>query len=120
LSEQEVVCALNSNCNIIPVFDNFVMPEQEILPADMRPITSYNGVRWIHDYQEACIDKIERFVQGERSGGNPMMDRFLSSSAGSQYSYGKYNPSYQRTLSQDSTANSTRSDDTFTSPPATQ
>ena len=25
--------------------------------------------------QEACIDKIERFVQGERSGGNPMMDR---------------------------------------------
>ena len=49
------MCALNSNCNIIPVFDNFVMPEQEILPADMRPITSYNGVRWIHDYQASVV-----------------------------------------------------------------
>ena len=48
---KEVSCALASQCNIIPVFDNFVMPEQDALPETMRPITSYNGVRWIHDYQ---------------------------------------------------------------------
>jgi hypothetical protein len=25
----------------------------------------FNGVRWVHDYQEACIDKVERFIKGE-------------------------------------------------------
>ena len=48
---KEIYCALQSQCNIIPVFDNFVMPEPDSLPETMRPITSYNGVRWIHDYQ---------------------------------------------------------------------
>jgi hypothetical protein len=116
---KEIACALNSQCNIIPVFDNFVMPEPEKLPDTMRPITSYNGVRWIHDYQEACIDKIDRFIRGEVSGG-PMMDRFLASSiTGSQSSYGRQN-TYQRTISQDSNANSTRSDDTFTNGPKEQ
>eukprot|EP00092_Neocalanus_flemingeri_P003601 GFUD01003864.1.p1 GENE.GFUD01003864.1~~GFUD01003864.1.p1 ORF type:complete len:1212 (+),score=220.77 GFUD01003864.1:159-3794(+) len=116
---KEIACALNSQCNIIPVFDNFVMPDPESLPESMRPITSYNGVRWIHDYQEACIDKIKRFISGEVTGG-PMMDRFLASSnTGSQYSYGRQN-TYQRTISQDSNANSTRSDDTFTNGPKEQ
>lgn len=48
---KEIYCALQSQCNIIPVFDSFVMPEPDSLPETMRPITSYNGVRWIHDYQ---------------------------------------------------------------------
>ena len=48
---KEIACALSSQCQIIPVFDNFVMPEAEKLPETMRAITSYNGVRWIHEYQ---------------------------------------------------------------------
>jgi len=118
---KEIACALNSQCTIIPVLDNFVMPEPEKLPESMRPITSYNGVRWIHDYQEACIDKIDRFIRGEVSvTGGPMMDRFLASSiTGSQYSYGRQN-TYQRTNSQDSNANSTRSETTFTNGPKEQ
>lgn len=118
---KEIACALNSQCTIIPVLDNFVMPEPEKLPESMRPITSYNGVRWIHDYQEACIDKIDRFIRGEVSGnGGPMMAQFLASSTtGSQYSYGRQN-TYQRTNSQDSNANSTRSDNTFTNGPKEQ
>ena len=48
---KEIACALQSQCNIIPVFDTFVMPDPESLPETMRQITSYNGVRWIHDYQ---------------------------------------------------------------------
>lgn len=35
------------------------------LPEDIRQITRFNGVRWVHDYQEACIDKVERFIKGE-------------------------------------------------------
>ena len=27
---KEVACALNSKCNIIPVFDNFVMPDPQV------------------------------------------------------------------------------------------
>ena len=27
---KEVACALNSKCNIIPVFDNFVMPDAQV------------------------------------------------------------------------------------------
>ena len=57
---KEVSCALSSACNIIPVFDNFVMPDPELLPESMRAVTSYNGVKWIHDYQEACVDKVNR------------------------------------------------------------
>ena len=48
---KEIACALQSQCNIIPVFDSFAMPEPDLLPETMRQITSYNGIRWIHDYQ---------------------------------------------------------------------
>lgn len=57
------MAALNSNCNIIPIIDNqFNWPESERLPEDMRSVCHFNGVTWIHDYQDACIDKLERFV----------------------------------------------------------
>ncbi|XP_018648156.1 putative sarm1 [Schistosoma mansoni] len=59
---KEVVCALESGCNIIPITDNFTWPLAESLPEDLRSITTYNAVNWIHDYQEACIDKVEKFM----------------------------------------------------------
>lgn len=58
---QEIVAALTSNCNIIPIIDNFQWPEAEELPDDMRTVCHFNGVRWIHDYQDACVDKLERY-----------------------------------------------------------
>ena len=61
---KEVACALNCHCNIIPVFDNFVMPDEDSLPTTMKAICKYNGVKWIHDYQDACVDKITRFIGG--------------------------------------------------------
>ncbi|XP_055385497.1 NAD(+) hydrolase sarm1 isoform X2 [Condylostylus longicornis] len=64
---REIVAALNSNCNIIPIIDNFQWPEPEQLPEDMRSVCHFNGVRWIHDYQDACVDKLERFMRGELS-----------------------------------------------------
>ena len=60
---KEVACALDSDCNIIPVFDNFLMPKSDDLPVAMRPLTSYNGVNWVHEYQTACMDKIARFIK---------------------------------------------------------
>ena len=66
---KEVACALDSDCNIIPVFDNFLMPKSEDLPVPMRPLTSYNGVNWVHEYQTACMDKIARFIKTQSIGG---------------------------------------------------
>ncbi|KAI6241667.1 ADP-ribosyl cyclase/cyclic ADP-ribose hydrolase [Aphelenchoides fujianensis] len=53
--------------NVIPIFDqHFEFPAVESeLPDDIRQITKFNGVRWVHDYQEACVDKVERFIKGE-------------------------------------------------------
>lgn len=62
---REIVAALQSQCNIIPIIDNFQWPEPEQLPEDMRAVSYFNGVRWIHDYQDACVDKLERFMRGE-------------------------------------------------------
>lgn len=66
---QEIVAALSSNCNIIPIIDNFTFPEADELPEDMRQVCHFNAVRWIHDYQDACVDKLERCVLRRRCGG---------------------------------------------------
>ena len=42
---QEIVAALQSQCNIIPIIDNFQWPEPEELPEDMRTVCHFNGVR---------------------------------------------------------------------------
>ena len=56
-----------NNCfNIIPVVEgDFQFPEAEELPEDIRQVGFFNSVRWVHDYQEACVDKLERFIRGE-------------------------------------------------------
>lgn len=62
---REIVAALESKCNIIPILDNFTWPAVDQLPEDMRQISYFNGIRWIHDYQDACVEKLERFLRGE-------------------------------------------------------
>ncbi|XP_017485726.1 PREDICTED: sterile alpha and TIR motif-containing protein 1-like [Rhagoletis zephyria] len=62
---REIVQALQTKCNIIPIMESFQWPDLEKLPEDMRPICYFNGIRWIHDYQDACVDKLERFMRGE-------------------------------------------------------
>ncbi|GBN10412.1 Sterile alpha and TIR motif-containing protein 1 [Araneus ventricosus] len=42
---KEIVEALQSQCNIIPILDNFQWPEPETLPEDMRAVCYFNGVR---------------------------------------------------------------------------
>jgi TIR domain len=58
----EIAIALNASCEIIPILvDTFVWPAADELPADMRKICKYNGVKWVHDYQEACLERLDRF-----------------------------------------------------------
>jgi len=64
---REVKSALQTkDCNIIPVVEaEFQFPDPEELPEDMRALCYFNYVRWVHDYQDACVDKLERFIRGE-------------------------------------------------------
>ncbi|XP_063967847.1 NAD(+) hydrolase sarm1-like isoform X1 [Lytechinus pictus] len=64
---REIVTAIECKCNIVPVIDNFKWPKPDDLPEDMRGICFFNGIKWIHDYQDACIDKLERFLKGEEN-----------------------------------------------------
>nr|SVE93439.1 EOG090X00FC [Scapholeberis mucronata] len=65
---REIVAALESNCKIIPIIDNFQWPLPEDLPEDMRAVCYFNGVRWVHDYQDACVDKLDKFMRGDLYG----------------------------------------------------
>jgi AraC-like DNA-binding protein len=59
---KEIRCAIDHHRNVIPVFDPaFQWPDESRIPPDIRAITRFNGVRWVHEYQEACVDKLERF-----------------------------------------------------------
>ncbi|XP_032598806.1 NAD(+) hydrolase sarm1 isoform X1 [Drosophila grimshawi] len=87
---REIVAALNANCNIIPIMDQqFTWPEN--LPDDMCSVAHFNAVSWIHDYQDACIDKLERFLRGEKN-----VDRIAAMAPGVP------GGSYQRMHSNDS------------------
>ncbi|XP_061461148.1 NAD(+) hydrolase SARM1 [Rhineura floridana] len=64
---KEIATALNSGKNIVPVTDHFEWPDPETLPEDMRAILKFNGIKWSHEYQDATIEKIIRFLQGRSS-----------------------------------------------------
>ena len=59
----EIAAALESGCNVVPVIDDFQFPQPEELREDVRALCYFNAVRWVHDYQGACVDKLERFVR---------------------------------------------------------
>ncbi|XP_053222326.1 NAD(+) hydrolase SARM1 [Podarcis raffonei] len=64
---KEIVTALSSGKNIVPVTDHFEWPDPKTLPEDMRAILKFNGIKWSHEYQDATIEKIIRFLQGRSS-----------------------------------------------------
>ena len=88
---QEIAAALSYKCNIVPVTDpTFNWPNPESLPDDMRSICRFNGVRWIHDYQDACVDKLERFLRGDL---NMNMKTVANSTGATVQSQGGHPPS---------------------------
>ncbi|XP_042237550.1 NAD(+) hydrolase sarm1-like isoform X4 [Homarus americanus] len=115
---REIVAALQSGCKIIPIIDNFQWPDPEELPEDMRAVCYFNGVRWIHDYQDACVDKMERFMRGECNvRGDGPLSRYVSRSVeggmatpGTPSTLPRAPPLYQRTTSTESGKGSSCSD----------
>ncbi|KAJ8940838.1 hypothetical protein NQ318_005284 [Aromia moschata] len=107
---REIVAALSAGCNIIPIIDNFTFPEPDELPEDMRQVCHFNAVRWIHDYQDACVDKLERFMRGELNSrcADGLMNRVglpkgdITPGTPSNPSLVRQPPSYQRMHSNDS------------------
>uniref|UniRef100_A0A8C5MVY6 NAD(+) hydrolase SARM1 n=1 Tax=Leptobrachium leishanense TaxID=445787 RepID=A0A8C5MVY6_9ANUR len=64
---KEIVTALECSKNIVPVTDHFEWPDPMSLPEDMRTVLKFNGIKWSHEYQDATIEKIIRFLQGRSS-----------------------------------------------------
>ncbi|KAM5273310.1 NAD(+) hydrolase SARM1 [Ctenodactylus gundi] len=64
---KEIVTALSCGKNIVPIIDGFEWPEPQALPEDMQAVLTFNGIKWSHEYQEATIEKIIRFLQGRSS-----------------------------------------------------
>ncbi|CAH6785834.1 NAD(+) hydrolase SARM1 [Phodopus roborovskii] len=64
---KEIVTALSCGKNIVPIIDGFEWPEPQALPEDMQAVLTFNGIKWSHEYQEATIEKIIRFLQGRPS-----------------------------------------------------
>ncbi|XP_076792333.1 NAD(+) hydrolase SARM1 isoform X2 [Arvicanthis niloticus] len=64
---KEIVTALSCGKNIVPIIDGFEWPEPQALPEDMQAVLTFNGIQWSHEYQEATIEKIIRFLQGRPS-----------------------------------------------------
>ncbi|CAI4230448.1 unnamed protein product [Auanema sp. JU1783] len=81
---KELRCAFQFNKNIIPIFDqSFEFPQDEDqIPKDVRHITKYNGVKWVHDYQDACMHKVVRFLEGELNRSQSMNQGSTSPSHG--------------------------------------
>ncbi|XP_038215221.1 NAD(+) hydrolase sarm1-like isoform X2 [Zerene cesonia] len=100
---REIVAALQSQCNIVPIIDNFEWPEPEELPEDMRAVCHFNGVRWIHDYQDACVEKLESFLRGKSNLATRLDGyRGRGEQTPGTASIGRGPPNYQRMQSTES------------------
>ena len=56
---REYALAMRLQKPIIPVIkDDFVVPSAADLPPDMRPVLSFNGVKWSAEYREASAAKL--------------------------------------------------------------
>lgn len=90
----EIVTALEAGVNIIPVTDHgFQWLAREDMHQDVRDVPSYNSVRWVHEYQDACINKLEKFIRGgdnQLKVDSPCLCRSL---ARSRQSSGRSTPS---------------------------
>ena len=81
------------------------------------------SVLWVHDYQEACVDRIERWIRGDNS---IMMDRFLNSQPSNCSAYSGTNSTfnrqntYLRTVSQDNSSCNSGDGNSPPTPPAIQ
>ncbi|XP_025192637.1 sterile alpha and TIR motif-containing protein 1-like [Melanaphis sacchari] len=59
---KEVITAKQSQCNIIPVLNNFSWSSFVRIPDDLKNLEMYNSINWVHEYQDACVNKLVKFM----------------------------------------------------------
>ena len=65
---RELATALaGPGCTVVAVTLDLQMPAAEQLPGAVRGVLYCSAVRWVHDYQAACLDKLERLVRAARN-----------------------------------------------------
>ena len=88
---REIVCAIDSNINIVPVVDpQFKWPKESEMPDDIRNISKMNGVPWSHEFQDASVNKLVEFLQLPAMSGRakrhvPALARYQSSLSAANY-----------------------------------
>ena len=82
---REIVCAIDSKINIVPVVDpQFKWPKDSELPSDICKVSKMNGVPWSHEFQDAAVNKLLEFLKlpvvrgGVRRGSVAVMPRYQS------------------------------------------
>lgn len=63
--KEEILTAIQAGVTIVPVTADFQWPDPEELDPELQPVAYFNGVRWVHEYQTAGIDKLEKFIRGD-------------------------------------------------------
>ena len=70
---RELATALaGPGCTVVAVTLDLQMPAAEQLPGAVRGVLYCSAVRWVHDYQAACLDKLERLVRGDTRVDSPI------------------------------------------------
>lgn len=65
----EIAQALKTSRNVIPVMlPGFEFPEPQSLPVDIRALSSHQAVRYSHEYFDAMITKVNRYLHTEKAG----------------------------------------------------
>ena len=60
---KEVVCALQHNVTLVPLCDpNFNWPSEKQLPADLKSLCRMNAITWSHEYQDASVERLIKFL----------------------------------------------------------
>ena len=85
---REIVCAVDSKINIVPVVDpGFKWPGEGELPSDIRNVSKMNGVSWSHEFQDASVNRLIEFLKlpvmrgRMKRGSVSVLPRYLSSTA---------------------------------------
>ncbi len=60
---KELACAIDNHVRIVPVAaKQFTWPKESQLPEDIRAVCKMNAVMWSHEYQDASVEKIVKFL----------------------------------------------------------
>ena len=84
------------NLNKYVIYANFLDYLCQITPLFIMNIHVTNALcmfvcfRWIHDYQDACIDKLERFLHGEENTGRLDLDQLAQEGLGGSEGLGSH------------------------------